>query len=64
MRSNVDLLKTIQVGLTLADEEGNLPQDSCTWQFNFHFDIQYGRDLSLLQVSVSLTGIQGGHVHA
>ncbi|KAF9649766.1 CAF1-domain-containing protein [Thelephora ganbajun] len=40
MRCNVDLLKTIQVGLTLADEEGNFPQDICTWQFNFHFDIQ------------------------
>jgi CCR4-NOT transcription complex subunit 7/8 len=45
MRSNVDLLKTIQVGLTFADEEGNFPQDICTWQFNFHFDIQCAPDL-------------------
>ena len=37
MRCNVDLLKIIQVGLTLADEEGNFPQEVSTWQFNFRF---------------------------
>lgn len=37
MRCNVDLLKLIQLGVTLSDEEGNLP-DKCTWQFNFKFD--------------------------
>ena len=41
MRCNVDLLKIIQVGLTLADEEGNFPQDISTWQFNFHFSVKY-----------------------
>ncbi|EMD40070.1 hypothetical protein CERSUDRAFT_112283 [Gelatoporia subvermispora B] len=39
MRCNVDLLKIIQVGLTLADEDGNYPQDVSTWQFNFHFSV-------------------------
>ncbi|KDQ62591.1 hypothetical protein JAAARDRAFT_171083 [Jaapia argillacea MUCL 33604] len=39
MRCNVDLLKIIQVGLTLADEDGNYPQDVTTWQFNFRFSI-------------------------
>lgn len=39
MRCNVDLLKIIQIGLTLADEEGNYPQDVCTWQFNFRFSV-------------------------
>ncbi|KAJ8593664.1 CAF1-domain-containing protein [Rhizopogon salebrosus TDB-379] len=39
MRCNVDLLKLIQVGITLADEEGNFPQDVTTWQFNFKFNI-------------------------
>ncbi|KAI0322419.1 ribonuclease H-like domain-containing protein [Amylostereum chailletii] len=39
MRCNVDLLKIVQVGLTLADEDGNYPQDISTWQFNFHFSI-------------------------
>ncbi|KAJ8487684.1 hypothetical protein ONZ45_g14237 [Pleurotus djamor] len=38
MRCNVDLLKIIQVGLTLADENGNYPENS-TWQFNFQFNI-------------------------
>ncbi|KAI0795338.1 CAF1-domain-containing protein [Irpex lacteus] len=39
MRCNVDLLKIIQVGITLADEEGNYPQETSTWQFNFHFSV-------------------------
>lgn len=41
MRCNVDLLKIIQVGLTLADEDGEYPQDVSTWQFNFHFSAKY-----------------------
>ena len=40
MRCNVDLLKIIQIGLTLSDEDGNYPQDVSTWQFNFHFSIK------------------------
>lgn len=55
MRCNVDLLKIIQVGITLADEDGNTPQDVCTWQFNFHFSINedmYSPDsIELLQKS-------------
>ncbi|KAF8558335.1 CAF1-domain-containing protein [Imleria badia] len=43
MRCNVDLLKLIQIGITLADEEGNFPQDVTTWQFNFKFSI--GEDM-------------------
>ena len=39
MRCNVDLLRIIQIGLTLADENGNMPEDVCTWQFNFVFDL-------------------------
>lgn len=39
MRCNVDLLKIIQIGLTLSDEDGNYPQDVSTWQFNFHFSV-------------------------
>jgi hypothetical protein len=40
MRCNVDLLKIIQIGLTLSDEDGNCPQDVSTWQFNFQFSIK------------------------
>ncbi|KAG5459715.1 MAG: ribonuclease H-like domain-containing protein, partial [Olpidium bornovanus] len=40
LRCNVDLLKIIQLGITLADERGNLPPGVCTWQFNFKFSIQ------------------------
>ena len=40
MRCNVDLLKIIQVGITLADAEGNMPPEPSTWQFNFRFSIK------------------------
>ncbi|GBE83193.1 Poly(A) ribonuclease pop2 [Sparassis crispa] len=55
MRCNVDLLKIIQVGLTLADEEGNYPQDVSTWQFNFQFsandDMYAPESIELLEKS-------------
>jgi CCR4-NOT transcription complex subunit 7/8 len=38
VKSNVDSLKLIQVGLTLCDEEGNFPEEVHTWQFNIDFD--------------------------
>lgn len=40
LRCNVDLLRIIQLGITLADEHGNLPPDVCTWQFNFKFNLE------------------------
>lgn len=38
VKSNVDLLKLIQIGLTLSDSEGNYPEQHHTWQFNIDFD--------------------------
>jgi len=39
LRTNVDLLKLIQLGLTFSDQDGNLPtcgmNEHCVWQFNF-----------------------------
>ena len=37
-RCNVDMLMLIQLGLTFANAEGDLPQcngEMCVWQFNF-----------------------------
>ena len=53
MRCNVDLLKLIQVGITLSDEEGNFPQDVTTWQFNFKFSIGYVRLLVVRAWAIS-----------
>jgi CCR4-NOT transcription complex subunit 7/8 len=41
MRCNVDLLKIIQVGITLANDDGEFPQECSTWQFNFRFSLAY-----------------------
>ena len=38
IKSNVDFLKIIQVGITLFDKNGKSPSNSSTWQFNFKFD--------------------------
>lgn len=39
IKANVDILKIIQIGITLADEDGKMPTPISTWQFNFDFDI-------------------------
>ncbi|CAE6488552.1 unnamed protein product [Rhizoctonia solani] len=55
MRCNVDLLKIIQIGITLSDADGNMPEGTCAWQFNFHFSVSddmYSADsIELLQKS-------------
>ena len=39
VKCNVDLLKMIQLGVTLFDAQGNRPPGVCTWQFNFRWAI-------------------------
>lgn len=39
LRCNVDLLKIIQLGITLSDGLGNVPTGTHTWQFNFKFSL-------------------------
>jgi CCR4-NOT transcription complex subunit 7/8 len=41
LRCNVDVLRLIQLGITLADEDGNTPEGTTTWQFNFRFSLAY-----------------------
>jgi CCR4-NOT transcription complex subunit 7/8 len=43
LRVNVDLLRVIQLGLTFADENGELAEGVPTWQFNFRFSL--GEDI-------------------
>lgn len=43
IKSNVDALKVIQIGITLSDAQGNLPTGICTWQFNLKFDVNKDR---------------------
>ncbi len=38
VKRNVEETKMIQIGLSIADEEGNVPLPTSTWQFNFRFD--------------------------
>ncbi|EAY12188.1 CAF1 family ribonuclease containing protein [Trichomonas vaginalis G3] len=40
-RENVNRMKIIQIGITLADDDGKVPQPICTWQFNFKFDVSH-----------------------
>ncbi|KAK9764448.1 CCR4-NOT core DEDD RNase subunit [Basidiobolus ranarum] len=56
LRCNVDLLKLIQLGITLADERGNLPPGICTWQFNFKFSLS---EDSYAQDSIDLLNKSG-----
>ncbi|CAN0375320.1 unnamed protein product, partial [Hapterophycus canaliculatus] len=36
------MLKMIQLGLSFANEKGELPASGCcTWQFNFAFNLRY-----------------------
>lgn len=39
LRCNVNLLKLIQLGVTLLNEKGEVPPYCCTWQFNFRFSL-------------------------
>ena len=34
-------VQIIQLGLTFANENGEIPDGVCTWQFNFHFTLKY-----------------------
>jgi CCR4-NOT transcription complex subunit 7/8 len=38
IRENVNKSKIIQIGISLSDEQGNVPLPVSTWQFNFKFD--------------------------
>mmetsp|Transcript_12942 Transcript_12942/g.18528 ORF Transcript_12942/g.18528 Transcript_12942/m.18528 type:complete len:291 (-) Transcript_12942:231-1103(-) len=55
LKCNVDLLKIIQLGLCFCDENGNLLPGTCTWQFNFKFNLSedmYAQDsIDLLRTS-------------
>lgn len=39
IKTNVDKLKLIQLGVTICDEKGNYPEGISTWQFNLKFNL-------------------------
>ena len=53
LKMNVDLLKLIQLGITLTNEKGEYPKNYPyhTWQFNFEFDIKTDK---IVQASLNL----------
>jgi CCR4-NOT transcription complex subunit 7/8 len=55
MRCNVDLLKIIQIGITLSNDKGELPEDVTTWQFNFHFSVKSVRASTRFCAGLMLT---------
>ncbi|KAI3904698.1 hypothetical protein MKW98_014878 [Papaver atlanticum] len=60
MKKNIDALKLIQVGLTLSDAQGNLPDFgtyTCIWQFNLS-DFDVSKDLCAAD-SIELLKKQG-----
>ena len=57
IKMNVDKLKVIQVGISLADEEGNMPPRVTTWQFNLKFNLNtddYSKDSIQLLINAGL----------
>jgi len=56
LKCNVDLLKIIQLGLCFCDEDGNYLPGTCTWQFNFKFNL--GEDM-YAQDSIDLLAKSG-----
>jgi len=60
VKCNVDLLKLIQVGISLFDENGNSPEIH-TWQFNFKFKIDedmYAQDSIELLKNAGINFVQ------
>jgi CCR4-NOT transcription complex subunit 7/8 len=39
IKANVDILKIIQLGITLSDGNGRMPSPISTWQFNFDYNL-------------------------
>ncbi len=63
IKLNVDNLKLIQIGITLANEKGEMPMPYSTWQFNFKFNLEYltfkFRQDSYLFESINLLQLAG-----
>jgi hypothetical protein len=68
LRTNVDLLKIIQLGLCFCDAQGNIHPGTCTWQFNFEFSLtsdMYAQDsIDLLAKSgIDFTAHEKNGIH-
>jgi len=55
VKQNVDNLNLIQVGITISNADGNLPEGTTSWQFNLRFDLEKekysGDSIGLLEMA-------------
>ncbi|OLL26934.1 Poly(A) ribonuclease pop2 [Neolecta irregularis DAH-3] len=56
VRVNADILRIVRLGLTFSDQDGNVPQDCSTWQFNFKFS----REIDMIHQTQADTLIKSG----
>ena len=41
VKESVERTNVIQIGITLSDEKGQMPPETCSWQFNLRYNLEY-----------------------
>ena len=50
----MNVLKLIQIGITISNEKGEVPKENLTWQFNFKFDLRYRPFIKIIIFKITL----------